>query len=227
VGGPDNEIAGELGTSREGRTYAAGLEGAMKHFTVLGLADRNKVGIIGFSRSGWIVLSMLTNPETHFAAAEVADNIDGGYFQYVLADSAVRTFDEVEKGAPPFGRGLEVWAREAPGFKVENIRTPLRMELDSGPISLILLHWEMFSNLRHLGKPVELSVVPDIEHGTHVLQNPAQRLASQGGTVDWFTFWLKGEEDGDPKKVDQYIRWRRLRLQMSQNKVSADREEDR
>jgi hypothetical protein len=211
VGGPDDGDVAELGTSREVGTYIAGFEGAIKHFAALGLADRNKVGIIGFSRSGWVVLSMLTNPEIPLAAAEVADNMDGGYFQYVLGDSDVRTFNEVEKGAPPFGKGLEVWSRKAPGFNADKIRTPLRMEIDSGPISRILAQWEMFSNLRHLGKPVELFVIPDIEHGTHVLQNPAQRLASQGGTVDWFAFWLKDEEDTDPAKVDQYIRWRDLR----------------
>jgi len=29
--------------------------------------------------------------------------------------------------------------------------------------------------------------------------------------VDWFCFWLKGEEDTDPAKVEQYVRWRELR----------------
>jgi hypothetical protein len=58
---------------------------------------------------------------------------------------------------------------------------------------------------------VELFVIPDIAHGAHVLQNPAQRLASQGGSVDWFCFWLKGEETPDAAKKEQYVRWRELR----------------
>jgi hypothetical protein len=53
--------------------------------------------------------------------------------------------------------------------------------------------------------------IPDHRHGTHSLQNPAQRLAYQGGTVDWFNFWLNGKEDPGPKKADQYVRWRTLR----------------
>jgi hypothetical protein len=69
----------------------------------------------------------------------------------------------------------------------------------------------MFSNLRYLGKPVELFVIPDIQHGVHILQNPAQRLASQEATVDWFRFWLKGEEDPNRNKADEYTRWRALR----------------
>jgi hypothetical protein len=46
----------------------------------------------------------------------------------------------------------------------------------------------------------------------HILTNPAARLASQGGSVDWFRFWLKEEEDPSPAKADQYRRWRKLRL---------------
>jgi hypothetical protein len=43
------------------------------------------------------------------------------------------------------------------------------------------------------------------------LQKPQERLASQGGTVDWFRFWLQGYEDADPAKAEQYRRWRELR----------------
>ena len=43
------------------------------------------------------------------------------------------------------------------------------------------------------------------------MTNPRERMISQGGTVDWFRFWLKGEEDPDPAKAEQYTRWRELR----------------
>jgi hypothetical protein len=69
----------------------------------------------------------------------------------------------------------------------------------------------MFSNLRYSRKPVELFVIPDIQHGVHILQNLRQRLASQGATVDWFCFWLKGEGDPNPAKAEQYALWRELR----------------
>jgi len=62
--------------------------------------------------------------------------------------------------------------------------------------------------LRLLNKPVDLILLTE---DTHVLTNPAVRMASQGGTVDWFLFWLKGEENPDPAKAEQYKRWRGLR----------------
>ncbi len=211
VGGPDGGDKDIIATPLETNVYMAGFEGALQHFATVGLVNPEKVGIIGFSRSGWLVEYMLTHSQYAFAAAEIADNIDGSYFQYVLAGNDIRAFYEADKGTSPFGSGLKVWMRESPGFNADKIRTPLRLELDSGPISEILIQWEMFSNLRYLGKPVELFIIPNIQQGVHILQNPAQRLASQGGTVDWFCFWLKGEEDTDSTKIQQYLRWRKLR----------------
>jgi len=41
-------------------------------------------------------------------------------------------------------------------------------------------------------------------------------MVSQQGNVDWFCFWLKGEEDPDPTKAEQYKRWRELRSPQGQ-----------
>ncbi len=50
-----------------------------------------------------------------------------------------------------------------------------------------------------------------LEEDDHPLQKLWNRLVSRGGTVDWFRFWLKGDEDPDPAKREQYERWRELR----------------
>lgn len=211
VGGPDGGSAAFTVTPKEPQVYVAGFEGAIRHFVAAGLVNPEKVGIIGFSRTGWIVEYMLTHSQCPLAAAEVADNMDGSYVQYILSDSPARTELEADLGARPQGEGLEAWMRSAPGFNAFKIHTPLRMEVDSGPAESVLGAWEMFSNLRYLRKPVELFVIPNIQYGVHILQNPMQRLASQGGTVDWFCFWLKDEESSSPAKAAEYERWRRLR----------------
>lgn len=221
VGGPDEGDKNIMATPGEAPTYMAGFEGAIEQFVASGLADQQKVGIIGFSRTGWIVEYMLTHSQVPIAAAEVADNIDGSYVQYILAGNEMRPFYEGDKGQAPAGDGLEAWFRTSPGFNADKIQTPLRIELDSGPVSSILSEWEMFSNLQYLNKPVELFVIPDIEHGVHILQNPAQRLASQGGTVDWFCFWLKNEKHSDVGKASQYTRWQTLRELQLRNEVAT------
>jgi len=43
-------------------------------------------------------------------------------------------------------------------------------------------------------------------------------MISQQGNVDWFRFWLNGEEDPDPAKADQHNRWHELsKLQQKQS----------
>ncbi len=60
-----------------------------------------------------------------------------------------------------------------------------------------------------------------LQAGTHVMTNPTQRLASETSNVDWFRFWLKGEEDPDPAKAEQYKRWRGLRTLNQQNEKNS------
>lgn len=211
LGGPDAGDDAVLATHQEATVFLGGVEGAVRYFIDSGIADRKRVGIIGFSRSGWLVEYVLTHSGFPFAAAEVADNIDVSYFQYVLADPDAKPEYESDTGAAPFGQGLQTWLHNAPGFNCDKIRAPLRLELDTGPIEFILGHWEIFTNLRRLGRPVELFVIPDIDHGTHILTSPAERLSSEGGTVDWFSFWLESREDASPAKAAEYKRWERLR----------------
>ena len=68
------------------------------------------------------------------------------------------------------------------------------------------------------GKPVDLIYIPGAQH---ILQKPLDRFASQQGNVDWFRFWLKGEEDPSPAKADQYKRWRELRKAQEENDAKA------
>lgn len=78
--------------------------------------------------------------------------------------------------------------------------------------------WEPHAVLRYLRKPVELIMLKTEEHE---LTNPAERLASQGGSVDWFRFWLQGYEDSDPAKAEQYKRWRELRKHQGASEAAA------
>jgi len=68
---------------------------------------------------------------------------------------------------------------------------------------------EAVTALQELKKPVEFYVYPD-EY--HVKWQPVHRRAVYQRNIDWFDFWLRGVEDADPAKADQYQRWRNLRL---------------
>ncbi len=201
----DEEI---VANSNDAPAHSAAYESAIDHLDKLGLIDRAKVGISGYSNTGYLVQYALVHSSFQYAAAITDDNYDGSYFQSVVTGSKQY---ESENGAAPYGEGLLLWLKRAPGFNADKIRTPLRLQATSPPPASILASWEMFTRLRDLGKPVEFFLVPQIERGSHGIQNPGQCLASQEGAVDWFDFWLNGREDPDAGKLDQYARWRELR----------------
>lgn len=205
----DKDIPGIVLTPAEADMYVAGYEAAVEQLVASGLVDRSKVGLTGFSRTGWHVEYALTHSDFAYAAAVVCSNTDPSYlWASALAWSAESSQDI---GAPPFGEGLRAWMERSPGFNADRLHTPLQLQSDGFGIPSILSYWEMFSRLRFLRQPVELYVVPDVEHGSHSMQNPRQLLASQERAVDWFDFWLNGHEEPALDKADQYTGWRALR----------------
>jgi len=195
---PDEETPREVDEAR------AAFEGAIRYLDQNGLIDLDRIGIIGFSRTCFHVKALLTSSKYHFAAASVSEGVDGGYFQYL--EGGAEDFSEHVNGGAPFGSGLRLWMEHSPGFQVDKVQTPLLVTAPS-PGSL-LGEWEWFAALRRLGKPVEMVYLQD---GSHPLERPWDRMVSQQGNLDWFVFWLKGEEDPDPAKTEQYVRWRQLR----------------
>lgn len=196
-------------TSKEAPRAMQSYEGAVDYLDRRGLIDRNRVGITGFSRTYWYVTYTLTHSKHHFASAALADGVDFSYFQYMAfsnADPEMSGEFEQVYGGPPYGKGLPQWLKQSPSFLMDRIGTPLRIQT-LGPTS-VLSDWHWYSGLSRLGKPVEMIYIPE---GTHILEKPSDRIISQQGNVDWFCFWLKGEEDPDPAKDEQYKRWRELR----------------
>jgi dipeptidyl aminopeptidase/acylaminoacyl peptidase len=186
-----------------------GFESAIDSLAADGLIDPEKVGIIGFSRTCYYVESALIRDPNRFAAATLADGVDESYMQYLLFGVGQSHDEEVQiYGSRPFGDGLKKWVEHAPGFHLDRVRTPIRIEAISPPS--VLAEWELYASLSKQGRSVDLIYSPN---GQHILQKPLERLASQQGNVDWFRFWLKGEEDTEPAKAKQYTLWRRLRNQ--------------
>jgi dipeptidyl aminopeptidase/acylaminoacyl peptidase len=219
------QVRGEacpVNVPEEAPCNAADYEAAANALVKAGVADPDKLGVVGFSRTCYYVLEELTAGTLHFKAAAITDGVDYGYFQYLMMsdydDNLYAKEANIIIGAPPFGEGLTQWLKRSPAFKMDRAKTPLQVVALNNHMSLMSM-WEPYATLRYLRRPVDLMIIPDSEH---VMTNPGERIVSQGGTVDWFRFWLKGEEDPDPAKADQYIRWRELRkLQQAQDAERA------
>jgi len=203
----------------EGPANQSGFESAMDYLDSQGIIDRKRVGLIGFSRTAFHVKYALTHSGYHFAAATAAEGIDFGYWMYVAVYGNSLLGQWAYKsmyGGIPWQANWKPWMKDSISFNFDKIHTPLRLEANSS--CSIITEWETFTALRLLKKPVDLIYIP---HGDHPLVKPWERMTSQQGNVDWFAFWLKGEEDADPAKTEQYVRWRELRKLQEQNDAPA------
>ena len=113
------------------------------------------------------------------------------------------------------GIGFPAGGRDDPAFwqpfsmalNAKAMDKPLLMQLADEETLLAL---QTYTALRDAGKPVDMYVFPD-EH--HLKWQPAHRAAIYTRNLDWFAFWLQGQEDPDPAKAAQYRDWEALRAQ--------------
>jgi dipeptidyl aminopeptidase/acylaminoacyl peptidase len=209
-------------TPYEGPCAVSGYESLATQLASEGMVDPERIGIIGFSRTCYYVMETLTTTSLHLKAASITDGVMADYIQYMTeADRFGNAFPHQFNsmiGAQPFAEGLQQWLKRSPGFNLNKVNAPLLVNAE-GP-SDVLFMWGPYAGLRYLHKPVDLILLNTDEH---VLTNPAVRMASQGGSIDWFRFWLKGEEDPNPAKLEQYARWHELRKlqEGSENKSNA------
>ena len=206
---PREQFPGDMGMAYD---WMSMVESAVDLLMQQGLADRNNVGIVGFSRTSWLTDFTLTHSDYKFTAASSADGglyTYGGY--YFFNDLRGMRSDDTQLGGPPYGKTLTNWLQYTAPFNADKVRAPVLLEW-TGPLEPV---FEFFGALARQEKPVELYHYPK---GGHPLDTPFERLASLHRNVDWFRFWMQGYEgkapDYDP---DQYVRWRKLREQQEWN----------
>src|SRR6516165_10137141 len=204
-GASDGQDAVYRSTQQEAPRQMAAFEGAIDYLDHEGIVDHERVGVIGFSRTVYHVAYTLTHSKYHFRAATLADGFNGGYFERIAYPNQSAEPDAVN-GGPPYGMTLPLWLERSPGFNLSNLKTPVRLE--GYGVAAAIEEWEWFSVSSAMKKPVDFLLLP---RGTHLLVKPWDRVASQQGNVDWFAFWLKGEEDLSPKKRTVYAKWHRFR----------------
>lgn len=196
-------------------------DSAVDQLDTEGLIDRTKIGLVGFSRSGWYAEFALTHGRTSYAAASIADNVQFSLGEYwLLHSTAIQHSYDAMFGGPPYGESLQNWTNHSISFNLPKIKAPLLLEVmgygrefsftDAPPRNLAL-RWEISSSLTRMGKPVELYYYPLEQHQP---EHPKARLASLERNLAWFSFWLKGVEIKDPADPDRLPRWRALRQKM-------------
>jgi len=195
--------------------FMDGVASAVDSLVSQGLVDRERVGIMGFSATGERVNKLLTFTDVPIRAASILDGDAGTLFSMtILHGHTVSNVVLIEQanGARPYGDSVDRWVKNDPSLNTHCVNAALRIET-YGP--WVLNHWDTYAFLRRQYKPVEMIRIPD---GNHSLSRPSERMISLQGNVDWYRFWLRGEErsevvipgETNASLKEQYVRWRQL-----------------
>jgi dipeptidyl aminopeptidase/acylaminoacyl peptidase len=205
----------------QSQAFVDRVDAAVEELGGAGMVDPKRVGVIGFSYTGYLTYYVATHTkQTIPAAAIVADSglrDYGGYVGFPDDNSAGRIEIERDFGGSFWDvEARKLWLEHVPSFNVDKLETPMMFvynvaQKDAGYQAKFLTElWGVFKINR---REKDLFIIPD---GVHQLARPKQRQASLQATVDWMTFWLLGKEI-DPNKnearQEQYYYWRQLRKQ--------------
>jgi dipeptidyl aminopeptidase/acylaminoacyl peptidase len=191
----------------------AGMEMAIDELSQKGIIDRGRVGIGGYSHGMDIVGYALTH--TNLFRAASGGSVYDPYFYYMSGKVWQNQFANWGLGGWPEGKAKQRWEELASSLRADKIHAAL---LNNESDSEYVVDLSLQTSLEQLGKPVEMFIYPNELHRKN---QPMHRLEIYERNLDWFRFWLEGEEDPSPDKVEQYERWRGLRKLQEQNQSNA------
>lgn len=133
----------------------------------------------------------------------------GYYTSYLLIHSSIKfaAAIDIDGGASEYNEGM----RPFTDAELQQISTPLLFH--SHGLWSLVYHGMLADRMNHLGRPADILY---FEAASHSTTRPQHRLRSLGTSIDWWRFWLKGEQDPDPAKAQQYAHWRELKAVQNQ-----------
>jgi dipeptidyl aminopeptidase/acylaminoacyl peptidase len=169
-----------------------------------GVIDPSRVGITGLSDGAETVQFALFNSK-RFAAAAHSGRMSPSFY-YLLVNDSYRSLIRAMFTGRTAADVAHSWSQLSMTDHIKRVNTPLLIQVaDRELVSAT----DEFVALKDAGKPVEAYVFPD-EY--HVKWQPQHKRAVAERTIDWFRFWLMGEEDPTPEKIEQYARWQKLKM---------------
>lgn len=197
--GPDDDPMGDYEIAR------SGIETIIARLSDQGLVDSRQVGMGGLSFGSEVTLWMLRHSRAIKAATLSSGHIEPAYY-WMNALPGRGVPDMLKKywklGDPD--SDPEGWNRISAARNIGPINQPLLMQLPEMEARYMM---EFYARLLRAGHPAELIVYAD---EPHIKIQPRHKLAVYNRNLDWYRFWLKGEQDTDPAKTDQYRRWNLL-----------------
>jgi len=181
------------------------IESAIQLLASRNEVDRGKVGMGGLSFGTEETLWMLMHSDSLAAASISSPGISQQY--YLLGSIRGNTFfsglrEYWQAGSP--AETPEQWRELSPALNLANFHAPVLMQL---PEQEYMHTLDYAIPLIHAHR-ADLYVFPNEPHQKF---QPRHKLAVYERNLDWFRFWLLGDEDESPEKRGQYATWQLMR----------------
>lgn len=187
-----------------------GVKPAIEKIVELGIADAERIGVMGHSYGGYTVYGLVTQTQRFKAAVAYAgltdllsyygsfdlryrfnDVINPSWGPYLLESQQARM------GVPPW-KDLDRYLRNSPYIHVDKVSTPLLMihgDLDAHPLSQAE---QFFIALNRLGKRAKL--VRYLGEG-HVVEAPGNTIDMWEHILNWFDEFLQNRQANQSAKI--------------------------
>jgi dipeptidyl aminopeptidase/acylaminoacyl peptidase len=156
-----------------------------------GLADPDRLGILGLSYGGFMV-NWLVGTSDRFGAAVSENGVSNQVSAWANSDTGPEYCRTSLLGDPFTPKGIEKLWRQSPLRHVANIRTPLLMlQAEEDRRCPAADNEQLFVALRLLGREVEYVLYPDEYHVYATTGRPDRRIDRMTRMLDWFDRHLR------------------------------------
>ncbi len=156
-----------------------------------GLADRDRVGSMGWSQGGYISAFLTTKHSDRFKAISVGAGISDWMTYYVNTD--IHPFTRQYLKATPWD-DPKIYADTSPITYIKQARTPTLIQHGNEDTRVPIPNaFQLYQGLRDQNVPVQLSIFKGFGHD---LNKPKANRAAMEQNLEWFTRYLWNQPSG-------------------------------
>lgn len=181
------------------------VEGAVKLLAKQGDIDPTRIGMGGLSFGSEVTVWTAMHSDM-LRAISVSSPVISPMFSLMLSLGGEEHFSRMRRywQLGTLEETPDHWRQLSPSYDIERMRAPVLMQMAEQEYRYSLDYMGPLIGRRR----ADVYVFPDEQHQK---SQPRHKLAVYQRNLDWFRFWLLGEEDADLAKASQYATWRQMR----------------
>jgi dipeptidyl aminopeptidase/acylaminoacyl peptidase len=171
---------------------AEDVHASLDHVVELGLADPERLGVLGLSYGGFMV-NWLVGTTDRFRAAVSENGVTNQVSAWTHSDSGQEYCRAAQMGDATTPEGVEQLWRQSPLRNVADVHTPLLiLQSEADRRCPPADNEQFFGALRWLRRTVEYVLYPEEFHGIQATGRIDRRIDRMTRMLDWFDRYVRG-----------------------------------